>query len=198
MSPSQEILRQQREDLLHLLLPNVTDYAIIMLDTAGNVTTWDEGAERLLGYTADEIIGRPVSVFFIAEDRAAGRPDRELETARREGRADDENWLVRNDGTLLWVDGSPTALRDEDGSLHGYAKIVHDITERKQWEETLTTSERRFRALIEHSSDAIVLNDAAGVITYVSPSWVKLSHHPHGGDSSAKLLVRVSPQAAPR
>ena len=173
-APAREISAEQREELTSLLLRNVTDYAIILLDPTGHVATWDEGAQRLLGYTADEILEQHVSVLFTPEDVAQGRPDREIETARTTGQAEDENWLVRRDGSRLWMTGSTTALWSTDGTLRGFAKIVRDLSERKRWEDAVARSERRFRALIEQSADAIVLNDAQGTITEASPALTRL------------------------
>ena len=173
-APAREISAEQREELTSLLLRNVTDYAIILLAPTGHVATWDEGAQRLLGYTADEILEQHVSVLFTPEDVAQGRPDREIETARTTGQAEDENWLVRRDGSRLWMTGSTTALWSTDGTLRGFAKIVRDLSERKRWEDAVARSERRFRALIEQSADAIVLNDAQGTITEASPALTRL------------------------
>src|SRR5919199_2986762 len=173
-APARGISAEQREELTSLLLRNVRDYAIILLDPTGHVATWDEGAQRLLGYTADEILEQHVSVLFTPEDVAQGRPDREIETARTTGQSEDENWLVRRDGSRLWATGSTTALWSAEGTLRGFAKIIRDITERKHWEDALAQSERRFRALIEQSADAIVLNDAQGTITEASPALTRL------------------------
>src|ERR687884_157164 len=173
-APAREISAEQREELTSLLLRNVRDYALILLDPRGHVATWDEGAQRLLGYTADEILEQHVSVLFTPEDVAQGRPDREIETARTTGQAEDENWLVRRDGSRLWMTGSTTALWSTDGTLRGFAKIVRDLSERKRWEDAVARSERRFRALIAQSADAIVLNDAQGTITEASPALTRL------------------------
>src|SRR5919198_3103892 len=142
---TREISPEQREELTSLLLRNITDYAIILLDPTGHVATWDEGAQRLLGYTANEILGQHVSVLFTPEDVAQGLPDSEIETARTTGQSEDENWLVRRDGSRLWITGSTTALWSTDGTLRGFAKIVRDISERKRWEDVVARSERRFR-----------------------------------------------------
>jgi PAS domain S-box-containing protein len=173
-APAREISTEQREELTSLLLRNVTDYAIILLDPTGNVATWDEGAQPLLGYTADEILEQHVSVLFTPEDVAQGLPESEIETARTTGQSEDENWLVRRDGSRLWGTGSTNALWSTDGTLRGFAKIVRDISERKHWEDAVARSERRFRALIEQSADAIVLNDAQGTITEASAALTRL------------------------
>jgi PAS domain S-box-containing protein len=173
-TPSHETSRAQRDELTTLLLHNITDYAIMLLDPGGQVATWDVGAQRLLGYGAEEILGRHFSLLFTPEDVADGRPARELEEARRCGSAEDENWLVRRDGSRMWVTGSSSALWDDAGTLRGFAKIVRDLSERKQWEDEVARREQRFRVLLEHIPDALVLNDAAGTITDVSPALERL------------------------
>src|SRR5690348_8697780 len=93
------------DELFTLLQENVKDHAIFVLDLEGNVVRWTQGAQNLLGYHEDEIIGRPFSLLFTAEDKARARPARELEIAAATGRAGDENWLVRKDGSRFWADG---------------------------------------------------------------------------------------------
>jgi PAS domain S-box-containing protein len=123
---------------LKLLIEGVKDYAIFLLDPKGNVTTWNTGAERIKGYTADEIIGRHFSVFYTEEDRAVGAPQQALETAAREGRFETENWRVRKDGSRFWANVVMDAIRDENGNIAGFAKITRDLTERKTAQEELT------------------------------------------------------------
>ena len=117
--------------LYRLLVEQVQDYAIFALDPEGNVRTWNPGAERFKGYTADEIVGKSFSVFYTAEDRARGRPQELLSTAARVGRAEDEGWRVRKDGSRFWASVLITALRNDNGSLVGFAKITRDLTERR-------------------------------------------------------------------
>ncbi len=119
------------EERLRLMVENVEDYAILMLDTEGRVATWNAGAQRLKGYPAEEIIGRHFSVFYPAEDVAAGKPERELQIAAAEGRLEDEGWRVTRDSTRFWANVVITALRDADGTLRGYGKITRDLTERR-------------------------------------------------------------------
>ncbi len=123
------------ERLLRLLLEGIRDYAIFALDAEGRVASWNEGAERIKGYTESEILGQPYAIFFPAEDVAARRPQHLLETAAREGRVEDEGWRVRKDGTRFWSEAILTALRDDGGRLVGYAKITRDLTERRRAEE---------------------------------------------------------------
>jgi PAS domain S-box-containing protein len=106
------------------------------------IATWNPGGERIKGYTADEIIGRHFSVFFLPDDAAAGKPAALLERARREGRVRDEGWRVRKDGTRFWADVLITALVDDNGDLHGFAKLTRDETERRAAEEQTRLLER--------------------------------------------------------
>ena len=121
--------------LYRLLVESVRDYAIFVLDPSGNVLTWNPGAEHLKGYAAHEIIGRHLSVFYPEAEVAANRPAIELETATRVGRFEDEGWRVRRDGSTFWANVILTALRDDAGTLIGFAKITRDLSERRAAEE---------------------------------------------------------------
>ncbi|HEY8077703.1 MAG TPA: PAS domain S-box protein [Labilithrix sp.] len=123
------------EQRFHQVVDAITDYAIFMLDPTGTVATWNSGAEKTKGYTAEEIVGKHFSVFYTPEDRVAGRPEQNLDAVRRTGRHEDESWRVRKDGTRFWANVVLTALRDEKGELIGYAKVTRDLTERKQRED---------------------------------------------------------------
>jgi PAS domain S-box-containing protein len=143
-------------EIFRLLVDRVQDYAIFLIDPDGRVASWNAGAERIKGYTAAEIVGRPYATFFTAEDRADGRPDRLLGRALSEGRVEDEGWRVRRDGSHFWADAVLTALRDADGRLRGYAKVTRDMTERRQAAEQVRliaalrdAVEERARALAE-------------------------------------------------
>jgi PAS domain S-box-containing protein len=131
-----EALRQS-EERLRLVVSSVTDYAILMLDLDGRVVSWNEGAERIKGYRAEEIIGRDFSCFYLAEDIRNGKPAIELAKATRNGRSEDEGWRVRKDGSRFYGNVVITALYDETGRLRGFGKITRDITERKSSEENL-------------------------------------------------------------
>src|SRR5436305_1005615 len=121
--------RLDGERMFHLLMENVKDFAIFMLDPEGHIVSWNTGAERILGYKESEILGRPFSVIFTPEDLQRGRSEYELQMARETGRAEDERWHVKKDGSRFWASGVVTPLRDEDGMLQGFAKILRDITE---------------------------------------------------------------------
>jgi PAS domain S-box-containing protein len=121
--------------LTSLLVEAVEEYAIFALDPRGLVSTWNKGAYRIKGYTADEIIGRHFSAFYIPEDIAAGKPQRELAVAAKEGVSRDEGWRVRKDGSRFWANVTMTAILGADGHLDGFAKVTRDDTDRRQMEE---------------------------------------------------------------
>jgi PAS domain S-box-containing protein len=165
----QERLRRS-EERFRLLVEGVEDYAIFMLDPEGYVASWNAGAERINGYRQEEIIGEHFSVFYTEEDKRRAHPEEELLVAASEGRYQEEGSRVRKDGSIFWASVLITALRDEEGNLRGFSKVVRDITERKESEVALQESERRFRALVQNSSDVITVVDAEGIIRYVSPA----------------------------
>ena len=121
--------RLELEERFRILVTQVRDYAIFMLDPAGRISSWNAGAARLKGYDEGEILGRHFSVFFSAEDIASGKPERELEEAIALGRAEDEGWRLRKDGSAFWANVVITSLRDPDGVLLGFAKVTRDLTE---------------------------------------------------------------------
>jgi PAS domain S-box-containing protein len=117
------------------LVEGVRNYAIFLLDTHGDVASWNQGAERIKGYSADEIIGKHFSAFYPPESIEQGWPEQELQLAKDEGRLEDEGWRVRKDGSRFWASVTITALRDENGNTEGFLKITRDLTARKQAEE---------------------------------------------------------------
>ena len=124
--------RRDAEVRYRLLIEGVTDYAIYSLDKTGTVTSWNSGAQRIKGYSADEIIGKHFSQFYTKEDAEAGLPARVLETAATTGHFEGEGWRQRKDGTKFWSSVVVTPLRDEAGELIGFSKITRDITDRLQ------------------------------------------------------------------
>ena len=146
----------------------VRDYAIFMLDANGRVSSWNTGAERIKGYTSEEIVGEHFSRFYPQEDIERGKPDSELKLAASEGHFEDEGWRVRKDGSRFWANVVITAIRGKNGELLGFSKVTRDFTERKKAEEALRTSENRFRSLFEFSPDAIVVTNQEGKIAEVN------------------------------
>src|ERR1700679_3061510 len=126
---------QYSDEIFRLLVEGVEDYAIFLLDPTGKVSTWNQGAERIKGYKAQEIIGQHFSRFYPREAIESKWPDRELEIAGKEGRYTDEGVRVRRDGSTFWGHGGITALRDDAGELRGFSKVTRDLTERREFEE---------------------------------------------------------------
>jgi PAS domain S-box-containing protein len=153
-------------DRFRMFVSGVTDYAIYMLSPEGIVSTWNAGAQRFKGYTADEIIGQHFSRFYTEEDKATGLPARALQTALDHGKFEDEGWRVRKDGSRFWASVVIDPIRDSHGVLIGFAKITRDITERKRTAEQLHNSEERFRLLVQGVTDyAIYMLSPTGEIT---------------------------------
>jgi PAS domain S-box-containing protein len=149
-----------------LLVEAVNDYAIYLLDPDGYVASWNAGAERFKGYSADEIIGQHFSRFYTEEDRATGLPKRALETALREGKFEGEGWRVRKDGTRFWTSVVIDPVISPSGELIGYAKVTRDITDKLATRQALFESEQRFRILVQGVRDcAIYLLDKDGVVS---------------------------------
>ncbi|MDQ2643069.1 MAG: PAS domain S-box protein [Myxococcota bacterium] len=214
-APSVSRLPALSWDESRLLIESVEDYAIFMLDPGGNVATWNLGAEKIKGYTANEIVGRHFSTFYPEEDRSAGRPERALETVRTVGRYEDEGWRVRKDGTRFWANAVITALRDPEGRLRGFAKVTRDLTARRQAEQTelalmreqaarlaaeaaetrVRDSEERYRALserleliLEGVADGITVQDTTGKLLFANTAAARAC-----GFSSRAELMAASP-----
>ena len=147
----QEALRQS-EERFRLLVEGVQDYAIYMLSPDGVVTSWNAGARRITGYEAGEIIGKHFSRFYATEDMQAGRPWNELAIARETGRAEDEGWRVRKDGTRFWARVAVTSLRDASGELRGFAKVTQDLSLQRHSEalEQAASRVNDFLAILAH------------------------------------------------
>jgi len=129
--------------IYQLMVESVRDYAIFMLDPNGYVASWNRGAEKINGYKADEIIGQHFSIFYLEEDVASNHPQHELEIAASEGRFEEERTRVRKDGSEFWASVVITAVRDEEGTLLGFAKVTRDLTERRNAELRALEDARR-------------------------------------------------------
>ena len=126
------------EESFRLMVESVTDYAIVMLDPEGRVVSWNAGAERIKGYSAEEIVGQHFSRFYPQEDIQSGKPQRDLEVVAAKGQFEDEGWRVRQDGSTFWANVVFTAIRDQRGNLRGFAMLTRDLTEPMKIEATLT------------------------------------------------------------
>ncbi|KXG81931.1 MULTISPECIES: two-component system sensor histidine kinase NtrB [Pseudomonas] len=127
--PTHSVMPEARYEQL---VQAVVDYAIYMLDPTGHVVSWNAGAQRIKGYRADEVIGQHFSLFFTDQDRSEGRPQQLLRQALEEGKAQDEGWRVRKDGTQFWALAALDVIRDEHGEVIGLAKVTRDITDRRE------------------------------------------------------------------
>jgi PAS domain S-box-containing protein len=151
-----------------MLVQAIEDYAIFLLDATGHIVSWNAGAQKLKGYTAQEIIGQHFSRFYTEEAVARGWPTYELQQASLTGRFEDEGWRVRKDGTTFWSNVVITSIRNEAGILTGFAKITRDLTAQREYVEALRQSEERFRLLVANVKDyAIFMLDPQGYVV----SW---------------------------
>jgi len=158
-----------------------------LLDSDGNVLTWNAGAEQIKGYRAEEIIGRSFECFYSAKDVQRGKPQRELEIAATTGSYEDENWRVRRDGTPFWANVVITALRNADGRLLGFSKILHDLTTHKLSEDVC-------RAVVEYIPDAIVVTDSRGKIALVNAQTEALLGYQRTELMAKELEMLVPPR----
>jgi len=156
------------------LVDSLLDLAIIRLDLEGRIASWNAGAERITGWRADAILGRHFSVFYPAEDIAAGKLERELRLVRETGRYEEQGLRLRRDGSSFIAHVTLTPLRDEAGELVGYAKVSRDITEHRAAEDALRAREAHLRSILETVPDAMVVIDEAGRIQSFSAAAERL------------------------
>lgn len=143
---------RESEQRFRLLVESVRDYAIFMLSPEGVIESWNSGAQLIKGYSAQEVIGRHFSMFYRPEDLAARLPERELETALAVGRAEEEGWRIRRDGSVFWANVVISPVYDADRQLRGFAKVTRDMTERRRLQELENSSKRmsEFLAMLAH------------------------------------------------
>jgi PAS domain S-box-containing protein len=167
-------------DQFRLLVDAVRDYAIFLLDPEGQVVSWNAGAERIKGYSADEILGESFARFYEPADVAAGKPQAVLREAAAQGRFAGRGWRVRKDGTRFYAHVVVTALRDESGTLQGFAKVTQDVTEQRRQQEELEASAARFQTTVEHLQDPLAIlaavRDDDGRLVDFRYEYVNLAH----------------------
>lgn len=162
------------QERLTLFINSVRDYALYMLDLDGNVTSWNEGAQRIKGYQEDEIVGKYYGRFFIEEDQAANLPAHALELARAEGRYSREGWHVRKDGSIFWSLTHMTPIYDSAQHLIGYSKITRDLSERKQAEDAIRDSAALFKQVLELLPVGVWILDSQGIVTTRNPAGYRI------------------------
>ncbi|HYO96712.1 MAG TPA: ATP-binding protein, partial [Polyangiaceae bacterium] len=216
VAPPSRVIPELPPDSYRLALESVLDYAIYMLDLAGNVATWSSGARNIKGYTADEIVGRHFSRFFTPEDLEAGRPARELQTAAAEGRFEEEGWRVRKDGSRFWANIVLTPLRDADAAVIGFVKVTRDLTARRaaeqiahelireqtaravaqQAEAQLLQERERYKALsrrleliLEGVAEGITVQDRTGQVTFGNTAAARMC-----GFESRQAFLSATPR----
>lgn len=162
---SMELELRRTEERYRLMVEGVKEYAIFMLDPEGNILTWNDGAKRIKGYSANEIIGKHFSTFYTSEDLQDGKPARELKIAINTGKYEEEGWRVRKNGSVFWANVVITSLFNEQNKHIGFSKVTRDLSERKEAEESLRQSEERYRSLVQQVTDyAIFMLDEKGRI----------------------------------
>jgi PAS domain S-box-containing protein len=194
----------QDATVFRLLVERVLDYAIFMLSPDGTILTWNKGAQGIKGYTPRDIIGQHIRLFYTNEDREAGRPERLLAAAAREGRVEDEGWRVRKDGSRFWADVIITALTDDNGHLIGFAKVTRDLSDRRHAEieraarlAAERTAERLERLQVATAALAAAIRpeQAAEVLTDISVRALRAAAGvvgvPDGDDMAALAIVDV-------
>ncbi|MBI3860425.1 MAG: PAS domain S-box protein [Planctomycetia bacterium] len=175
-----EEARQAIENRYSSLVQNIRDHSIFMMDVDGNISTWNAEAERIIGYSEAEILGRNFSVIFTPADLERGLPQQELQLARDHGRAEDERWHLRKDGSRFWALGIVTPMRDSHGATTGFSKILRDMTDRKRAEAALQESEVRYRRLFQSAKDGILILDAeTGKVIDANPFMTALLGYSH-------------------
>jgi PAS domain S-box-containing protein len=181
----EEALRHQ-EEKYRLLIDGVQDYAIFMLDPNGMVASWNAGAERIKGYTADEIIGQNFSRFYLQEDIDQGKPKAELQIAAANGRSEVEHWRVRKDGSRFWANVVITPVRNSSGGLFGFSEISRDISERKE-------TGAKYRGLLEAAPDAMVVVNQDGEIVLLNLQAEKQFGY-HRDELVGQLVKNIIPE----
>ena len=180
----------ESEQRFERLVEAAKDYAIFMTDADGRVSTWNEGGQRLFGYGEAQILGEDASVLFTPEDRECGIPERELQKARTEGRAEDERWHVRKDGSRFWASGFVRPVLDAEDNLIGFSKVARDLTERKRAEEALYEVRRAERERLARDLHDLVLQDLAYAVQ--AAQAYRHTRKEHEGEGALNLTELIA------
>ena len=182
---------RRTDDIYPKAIEDIHDYAIFMTDRDGNITNWNTGAQHILGYSENEVLGKNASKFFTPEDRAKDVPRKELATAAAEGRAEDERWHMRRDGSRFWASGIVTPVRDNTGELIGFSKVMRDMTEHNR----LTEERDRFFAL---SMDMLSIVHLDGRFQRVNPAFQKVLGFSEEEFLTMNIFELVHPEDRPK
>lgn len=170
---------QQSELRFRALVEQVKDYAIFMMNPQGQATSWNEGVKRVLGFDEDEFVGESiVPLIFTPEDLQSGVAERELEQAAVKGRASDDRWMMKRDGTRFFATGVTTALRSESGKLLGFTKVMRDKTAQRRLEQALEASEERLRFIMDSMPQKVFTAKLTGDRDYLNPQWMEFIGQP--------------------
>jgi PAS domain S-box-containing protein len=195
--------REAEQQLLHssaqfaILVQSIKDYAIYTLDKAGRITTWNSGAERIKGYTRDEIIGQHFSCFYTDLDRKSGLPMKALHQAAADGKLEEEGWRVRKDGSQFWASVVIDPIYDDSGALIGFAKVTRDVTERHQAQDLLEQKNKDLEILaarLRRERNNKLLNAQAIVAAIAHEVRQPLTRITAGGNAAQRFLKMVPPQ----
>ena len=170
-----EIEKSKLENRFDTLVNGVKDFAIFVLDRNGNVMSWNKGAEKINGYSVDEILGKHISVFYPEEDGATNKPDNLLHEAIQSGNVSDEGWRVRKDGSVFWANVVITSLLDENGDVYGFIKIARDLTEKRKNEEEIRNSRDFYLKLLDDFPNPVWRSDIEGNCNYFNKAWLSLT-----------------------
>jgi PAS domain S-box-containing protein len=188
----EERAKRRAAEEFKLLVNGVLDCSIIMLDPEGRVASWNEGARRIKGYTAEEVLGKHFAIFYPQDEVDAGIPQAVLEATLRDGRMEREGWRVRRDGSMFWANVAVSVIRDDSGRLHGFGKVTRDLTERRRAELALSDRVAHTSAMIGSALDCIISMDASGRIVEFNPAAEVTFGYPREdaiGQDMASLII---------
>lgn len=183
--------RRDESNQFEPLVEAVKEYAIFTLDTEGYIQTWNPGAERIKGYETDEILGEHFSTFYTVADRETGLPEQNLSVAAAQGSVVDEGWRLRKDGSRFWATVTITAIRDDDGTLTGYAKVTRDMTDRHEYEEQLRQQRDYTRQLLETVPIGVLTVESDGQFTTANRQAAELLELEDVSDREATVGVNA-------
>ncbi|MEO5995371.1 MAG: PAS domain-containing sensor histidine kinase [Chitinophagaceae bacterium] len=178
------------QESFRLLVESVSDYAIFMIDITGHIISWNKGVEQLKGYTASEIVGKHISVFYTADEVKNGEPEMNLKMARQLGQFEYEGWRVRKDGSVFWANEVFTSLKDDNGKLVGYGKVTRDMTSKKHANEEIKHLNIELKSQLQKSesetldykhaldeSSIVAITDQKGIIKHINENFCKISKY---------------------